>query len=629
MGSSSSTLRTVARVGAAVVVVGALGVPAEASAQDTTFRLDRLRLGGAPDDAVGLWQAPSVERARFFGNFGLGLAWNPFRIEHHIQNDDEAREFASKSAAPVRQQLTGYFTAGAELFQRFSIQASLPVTFAQTGNPTSVAGVVAARDAVSLATAAAGDLRFEGRAGVYSTSDGFLRVGASATLNAPSGNEKSFMGDQSTSGGFGGSVRLDFTDFEVLANTGFLFRPSASVNDFDVSHEWTWGAGAFMPFRDGAMRLGLEIFGSAMLAGDDAFKVETTPVEWLAEGRFALDDEKRLLLTGFGGTRMAPGYAPDFRLGATIGYAFEIADTKPKSPPRVLKVDVFDDKIDSDKDGIPDGQDLCPMVPEDKKPPFDTDGCPIQDKDGDGIVDKRDKCIDVPEDLDQVEDWDGCPEDDADKDSIGDADDACPKEPGPKSAKKEDNGCPKFIRRIAGSTEIQILKKVEFQTGSSKLTPDSLPILDEVASLLVANPEIGMLSIEGHTDDRGDDASNLKLSTDRARACLDYLVEKKSVAGNRLTSAGYGETKPLKPNDSAANRATNRRVEFKIREQLGGSVPEGGDQPSGGAKGGGAGVIDLDGAQSAPAPAPAPAGDAPASTASPEAPAPATVPASP
>jgi outer membrane protein OmpA-like peptidoglycan-associated protein len=261
------------------------------------------------------------------------------------------------------------------------------------------------------------------------------------------------------------------------------------------------------------------------------------------------------------------------------------------------------------------------MVPEDKKPPFDTDGCPIQDKDGDGIVDKRDKCVDVPEDLDQVEDWDGCPEDDADKDSIGDADDACPKEPGPKSAKKEDNGCPKFIRRIAGSTEIQILKKVEFQTGSAKLTPDSLPILDEVASLLIANPEIGMLSIEGHTDDRGDDASNLKLSTDRARACLDYLVEKKSIAANRLTSSGYGETKPLKPNDSTANRATNRRVEFKIREQQGGLAPDAGDQPSAGAKGVGGGVVDLDAEPPAPTPA------APAPTAAPDAPAPTPAPA--
>jgi OOP family OmpA-OmpF porin len=561
-----------ALVSAAAAVAGLVALPGVAHAQDTTFRLDRLRLGGGPNDAVGLWSPEIAENPTFYGNFALALAWNPFRIEHHIQDDDEARRMAQRSGAPVREQFTGYFTAGFEALGRIAIQASLPATFVQLGNETSASGVPSAVDAVDLAVASAGDLRFDARGRIYSTADDFFRLGANATLFAPTGNEFSFMGDKATSGALGVSGSFDWTEFELLANTGVTFRPSASVNDFDVSHEWTWGVGAFLPLRDATIRLGAEIFGSAMIAGDDAFKVETTPIEWLAEGRFALDDDKRLLLTGFGGTRIAPGYAPDFRIGASIGYSFEVSDTKPPSPPREFKAQVINDTVDTDKDGYPDSLDLCPTEPEDKVPPFDTDGCPVKDKDGDGIVDGRDKCVDVPEDKDGIDDKDGCPEDDADSDKILDAEDACPKEPGEKSAEKDKNGCPRFIRRIAGSNEIQILKKVEFEFGSAKLSPTSFPILDEVVSLLVVNPDITKLSIEGHTDDKGNDALNLKLSKERARSCLDYLV-RKGIAEGRLTSDGFGETKPLEPNETPEGRAKNRRVEFKITDQLGGASP--------------------------------------------------------
>ena len=96
------------------------------------------------------------------------------------------------------------------------------------------------------------------------------------------------------------------------------------------------------------------------------------------------------------------------------------------------------------------------------------------------------------------------------------------------------------------------------------LLPESTPLLDNVAAVMNAHPEIKKALVEGHTDDRGDDASNLKLSTDRARACLDYLSEKKGIAASRLTSAGYGETKPIASNKTKEGREQNRRVVFTI-----------------------------------------------------------------
>ncbi|NBU81311.1 MAG: OmpA family protein, partial [Flavobacteriaceae bacterium] len=72
-----------------------------------------------------------------------------------------------------------------------------------------------------------------------------------------------------------------------------------------------------------------------------------------------------------------------------------------------------------------------------------------------------------------------------------------------------------------------------------------------------------MFSIEGHTDSNGNDATNQKLSEDRAAAVKTYLV-KNGIANSRLTSAGFGESKPIDSNKTKAGKANNRRVEVKL-----------------------------------------------------------------
>src|SRR5262249_40779626 len=155
------------------------------------------------------------------------------------------------------------------------------------------------------------------------------------------------------------------------------------------------------------------IFGSTGITGDTFFDIDNTPIEWMVEGRYSFDQKKRAWLNVGGGTRVTPGYAPDFRLVATIGYAFPIKDTNPPSPGRRFRTDRFaENGADTDHEGLPDAVDLCPTEPEDKKPPTPDDGCPSPpDRDGDGIPDANDKCPDTPEDFDKVDDQDGCPED--------------------------------------------------------------------------------------------------------------------------------------------------------------------------------------------------------------------------
>ena len=112
---------------------------------------------------------------------------------------------------------------------------------------------------------------------------------------------------------------------------------------------------------------------------------------------------------------------------------------------------------------------------------------------------------------------------------------------------------------------IEIHGEVHFESGRAVIGSESFPLLNEVAALLNAHPEVKSVRVEGHTDDRGGAAANMKLSKDRAAAVRTYLV-KQGVSDARLTSEGYGQTKPVMSNETAAGREKNRRVMFTIEQ---------------------------------------------------------------
>lgn len=99
-----------------------------------------------------------------------------------------------------------------------------------------------------------------------------------------------------------------------------------------------------------------------------------------------------------------------------------------------------------------------------------------------------------------------------------------------------------------------------FNFGSAQLTPELRALLDTGAGILLRNPSI-LMTIEGHTDSVGSDPFNLALSDARAQAGVDYLVQL-GVPAARLTAVGYGETRPIANNETAAGRTQNRRLEF-------------------------------------------------------------------
>jgi hypothetical protein len=328
-----------------------------------------------------------------------------------------------------------------------------------------------------------------------------------------------------------------------------------------------------VPISGGRYRVGASIVGQtgiesdALLIGETFFTKRNTSIEWNVEGRAKLGEDERFWVGFGGGSFILNGYGvPDLRLMATFGAYTSLVSAPPAAPERKPRGEDASWREqhadDSDGDGIRDEVDACPSDPEDHQGKEPNDGCPTPpDRDGDGIPDQWDRCPDEAEDKDGINDGDGCPEADADDDGVGDADDACPKQPGVTSTDRKKNGCPQYIS-MEGSV-VRVLQQVHFATGSATILADSFPMLQEIANLLRVNPSISRMSIEGHTDDRGDASMNKRLSQDRASSVMIWLSSR-GVDADRLEAHGFGQERPIDANSSEAGRQANRRVEFKI-----------------------------------------------------------------
>ncbi len=237
---------------------------------------------------------------------------------------------------------------------------------------------------------------------------------------------------------------------------------------------------------------------------------------------------------------------------------------------------------DRDHDGIPDEVDACPDVPGVANADPKLNGCP-PDRDGDGIYDDVDACPDVKGVASPDPKKNGCPSD-RDGDGIIDDLDACPDEPGPADPDPTKNGCPTVHLR---NDEIVILEQVQFDTGKSTIKPVSDALLDKVAAVFNAHPEIRKVEVQGHTDNKGAPALNKTLSHNRAEA-VKKALEKRGIAAIRLRAKGYGQDVPIADNNTDAGRALNRRVQFKVVEKLkaGESAPPAPPPPPPARKGG-------------------------------------------
>lgn len=124
-----------------------------------------------------------------------------------------------------------------------------------------------------------------------------------------------------------------------------------------------------------------------------------------------------------------------------------------------------------------------------------------------------------------------------------------------------------FVMDVAlqpiGKGQSVTLKNVFFDTDKYDLKPESYSELSKLVSFLNSNPAMS-IEIGGHTDNTGDKIKNQVLSENRAKAVMDYLISKK-IAPSRLTSKGYGDTKPVADNKTTEGKAANRRTAFTVK----------------------------------------------------------------
>jgi OOP family OmpA-OmpF porin len=231
---------------------------------------------------------------------------------------------------------------------------------------------------------------------------------------------------------------------------------------------------------------------------------------------------------------------------------------------------------DSDSDGIMDPDDKCAM-----EAGVAPTGCPIRDADSDGVLDADDQCISEKggaptgcPDSDQdgfLDRADQCPDvagvapngclADADGDGILGADDKCPDQPETNNGFEDADGCPDELP-TAVKEFMGVIAGIEFDNNQAVIRPSSSIVIDKAVAVLTEYPSV-RVEITGHTDDRGTRDRNLELSRQRAEAVKQRLIEK-GIDPSRIEAKGEGPDAPLTSNDTAAGRQKNRRIEFRV-----------------------------------------------------------------
>jgi outer membrane protein OmpA-like peptidoglycan-associated protein len=544
----------------------AQGAPAAADPLQGGFSLQQFDPSYAGDRFFGV-QSASSDQAYFAIQALANYAHHPLEVE----SGADGRSFYL-----VESQLYGHLnvSAGAKFFL---FNADLPFAFAQSGD--SVPG---------LATRAPeggrlGDLRLGLRLTPVGSWRDPIALGLQFDTHVPTGDTGELTGDQRVrlhprlaAGGKAGS-------FVYAVNAGLLFRRFLDLGTPEIGDAVTFGAAAGLLVANERVQIGPELYGHTVLPKDGSdtpfLGRHSTPLEAL----FGVKADLSGFLIGAAagrGLTLAPGTA-EWRVLGTMGYA--LRPDPPREPSDrdgdgVLdEVDACPDRAgvpspdpakngcppDRDGDKIVDAEDACPDKPGVPNPDRLQNGCP-PDRDGDTVLDNEDACPDVAGPRSDDPQKNGCPPD-RDNDKIVDAEDACPDTPGVQDPDPKKNGCPATVR-IEGQ-EIKIAEQVHFATGKATILADSNDLLQQVADLIRAHPEIKFVSIEGHTDNVGKAANNKRLSKARADSVKQWLVKKGKLDAKRLLTVGYGDAKPIQPNDTPEGRQANRRVEFHILDQ--------------------------------------------------------------
>ncbi|MCB9760676.1 MAG: OmpA family protein [Alphaproteobacteria bacterium] len=568
-----------------LVALAAMLASTEALAQDA----DTFNFAGGVFDHQGSLQLAHPHLGQPSGFYaGLGLVYADDPLVLRYSNDTEE--------SVVKGQFSTRLQGGYTLHERVRLDLELPVyPSVRVGDSSGY-----------TSNFALGPIRLGALIPLLAYEETGVGVGLAPYIAIPTGQRaKDAYVSNGFSAGLAATVGGDTGKLGWRANLGLdlgaknaVDTGNTAIEELEIGSSLRWGLGANYDVIE-ELLVGAELTSQIDMASGLG-PWNANPMEAHLYGTYGGEEGVQGTL-GFGTGIIAGVGAPDFRIVAAVGYR------KPGGP------------ADTDGDGLTDDVDGCPTEAEDMDAFEDTDGCPDLDNDQDGVLDAADSCPLEPEDMDAYEDVDGCPEPDNDQDGLLDADDRCPVKPGPKETQgcpdndsdgvanlddecpdepgpvntkgcpdrdsdrvpdkrdqcpdepidpradpRRSNGCPTKV--VVTKEKIEILEKVYFDVNKATIKPVSYGILDDVAQVLLDNPDITKIEVAGHTDSDGNDDSNLRLSQSRVESVVKYLAGK-GVDESRLVPKGYGETQPIAPNDTRDNKAKNRRVEFVILEQ--------------------------------------------------------------
>ena len=519
----------------------------------------------------------------------------------------------SKRGALVSSQFYLHAGASLTLVDRIRIGVSAPFALYQNGQSTDyLVGPTPSGTTFHPPTqASTGDIRVGADLRLVGEYKDPFTLAVGAQVHLPSGDTNQYTGDGSASV----TPRIMVAgQLGPVAYAGrFGYEVSGRRDTFagmQLGDQLVWGASVGIWAFDHHLILGPEMFGQTLATKP---RTNNSPTELLF-GAHLVEGDFRFGLGAGGGLGEAYS-SPGFRLLGGIEWTPAIPEPKPSDRdgdgiidtedacPDVPGLKTDDPKTngcpapapaDRDGDGVLDKDDACPDVAGVKTDDPKTNGCPA-DKDGDGIYDKDDACPDVPgvktddpktngcppdKDGDGIADKDdacpdvagvktddpktnGCPPD-RDGDGIADKDDACPDQPGVQDPDPKKNGCPALAHIENGM--IKISEQVQFKTGSAQILAASDELMNAVYGILKDHPEIKLVHIEGHTDNKGSAAGNKTLSDKRAKAVMNWLAMK-GIEKSRMDAKGYGQERPIDSNSTEEGRQKNRRVEFHIDDK--------------------------------------------------------------
>ena len=536
-----------------------------ASAQvATTYPAERFQLAAHRDGILGVEWAEVKGHLTIDAALWFGYANDPVNV-YQMSNGDRVAAF-------VHNRVGGELVGSIHFYDRVELDLGAPLIVAQS---ESLNGLMNPNG--NLSGFGLGDLRITPKVQLVRQGSSPVAVAVLVAVTLPSSTSDDYGGDNGVtaspaiaiSHGKARGVRMSFQG-------GYRARPTSRALNLVVDDEVFAQAGLAYRFANN-----LEVDGTfdlATAANDVLGAFNRNHAEF--RGGLAADATRNARLFAVAGVGVAEGFGtPDWRVlaGVRVGTGptaakrepIKILDTDgdglvdtvdrcPKEPENINSFEDEDgcpDDPDPDKDGILAGADQCPLQAEDKDDFEDANGCPDPDNDNDKVLDADDACRDVP----GIIAMKGCPDPDRDGDTVVDRLDNCPDEPGT----VENQGCKAKQLVKIGEGKLEILDIVYFALNKAKIQPRSFGLLDEVARVLNAHPEITRIRVEGHTDSQGNAAYNKKLSQRRASAVMAYLV-KKDVAADRLEAEGFGAEQPKADNATKEGRATNRRVEFVI-----------------------------------------------------------------